>query len=458
MSLRFRSILGQIVWLHVLVLGMAAAAVLMTSYLLLRSTAVGLENRTLQAHASTIASHLTMKSNGALTLELPADLRTFYSHGFDGLAYSISDEAGRVLFTSLPRTPLWLGTERRTNGTFYFQFSGGHSSYFGVSVPRRFGTKLVWVQVIQDLEHPDVIFDDVVAAFLGRVAWLTVLILAFALAADIYVVRRALRPVVSVSEKAQAIDPRRLELRLPTQNIPREILPLIETINLALARLESGFRVQRDFTADAAHELRTPLSVLRMRIDRLEDQDIAKPLRANIGAMAHIVDQLLDVAELEGMIVGPGDKADIHAVCSEVASLMAPVVLAQRKDVALTGSGNPVWVRGNAAMLFQAVRNLVENAARYAPEGTAVEIAIDEQGLVRVQDEGPGVPEAVQELIFRRFWRQDRSKSGGAGLGLSIVSRVAEAHAGTIRVENRGGGGSIFTLDLRASRILSEME
>lgn len=445
---RFKSILGRIIWLHLIVLGIAAIAVPAATYLLLESTAVGLENRTLHLHARTIAHYLKTRTDGSLTLDLPSDLRAYYAHSFDGFAYAILDTDGGVLFSSLSKVPSWLTSERRADAPVYFQFSNDQTSYLGASVLERYGSRLVWVQVIQNLEHPDVIFDDVVADFLRRVAWFTMPIILLVLVADFFVVRRVLRPVISASERARAIDPRRLELRLPTQNIPREILPLIETINQALTRLERGFRVQRDFTADAAHELRTPLSVLRMRIDRLADQDVAGPLRANVDTMTHVVNQLLDIAELEGMIVAPDDKADLHLICSEVADLMAPVILSQGKDVAITGCEKSVWVKGSSPMLFQAIRNLAENAAKYAPKGTAVELRIEQQGIVRVIDEGPGVPEDEQELIFQRFWRRDRTRTGGAGLGLAIVARVAEMHSGSIKIERRNGGGAVFSLDL----------
>jgi signal transduction histidine kinase len=306
----------------------------------------------------------------------------------------------------------------------------------------------VWVQVAQDLEHPDVIFDDIVANFLRRVAWFTIPIMVLLLIADIVIVRRALKPVISASEMALAIGPEQLSLRLPSRNLPREVRPLVHAFNAALDRLEQGFRQQREFTADAAHELRTPLTVLRTRLDSFPDRDAVRGLLADIDAMSHVVNQLLDVAELEGVVVNPAETAELGTVCAEVAALVAPIAVAQGKDVALTEGAAPVRVRGNAAMLFQAVRNLVENAIAHTPEGTTVEIVVGDDGKVRVIDEGPGVPPNERELIFRRFWRRDRTRTNGSGLGLSIVARIAEAHGGSIRVEDGAAGGAMFTLSL----------
>ncbi len=164
------------------------------------------------------------------------------------------------------------------------------------------------------------------------------------------------------SEIARDIGPTRTDLRLPTDEIPREVRPLVSAINLALDRLEEGFRIQRDFTADAAHELRTPLSILRTRLDTLEDKQIGQALRNDVDGMAHIISQLLEIAELDAFVVDPLEKADLRSVTAEVAEFVAPLALAQGKDVALLGTTDPVWVKGNPEMLSRAIRNLAENA------------------------------------------------------------------------------------------------
>jgi signal transduction histidine kinase len=236
-------------------------------------------------------------------------------------------------------------------------------------------------------------------------------------------------------------------VRLPVNEIPKEILPLVQAVNQALDRLEHGFRVQREFTADAAHELRTPLTILRTRIDTLADQTAVEALRHDIAGMSRIVSQLLDIAELEAFVLDPSERADLRAVCAEVAEFIAPLALAQRKSIALSGADEPVWIKGNPDTVSQAVRNLAENAISHTPEGTTVEIVVQEDGSVRVLDQGPGISEGERELVFRRFWRRDRSRAGGAGLGLSIVQRIVEAHAGTVTVANCApGGGAQFSL------------
>src|SRR5262249_1467231 len=118
----------------------------------------------------------------------------------------------------------------------------------------------------------------------------------------------------------------------------------------------------------------------------------------------------------------------------------------RRMSCARRGSDASVWVNGNPEMLSRAIRNLVENAINYSPPGTIVEIVVEDSGIVRVLDEGPGIKENERDLIFQRFWRRDRRRAGSAGLGLSIVQRIADTHAATISVENRPTGGAKFSL------------
>jgi len=447
---KFRSLLWRIIGLHVLVLAAAAVAVPLAIYFLLNDTAASYENRTLRAHADTIAAYLTPDPKGGWKLALPEDLRTFYLHGFDGFAYSVIDAAGRVEFSSLPAGAPILRSDQRNAEPAYFNRRKDKAIYYGASIPERRGAQTVWIEVAQDLEHPDVIVDDIVADFLSHIAWFTFPIMLALLIADILIVRRALRPVVHASELAGSIDPARLDVRLPTRDIPLEILPLVRAVNQALARLEQGFRTLRDFTADAAHELRTPLSVLRLRVDTALAPELAEPLRKDIDVMSHVVDQLLAAAELEGMVVGAEEVADLGQVAADVVALLAPIALKQGKDIALTAPSSPVPVAGRQPMLMQAVRNLAENAIDHTIPGSSVEIEVDATGVIRVIDEGPGIAESERELVFQRFWRRDRSRLKGVGLGLAIVRRIVEAHGGTVTAENRQPRGAIFSIRLKA--------
>jgi len=444
--LRFKSIISRIISLHVIAVGITSVFMPLALYWLLSSTAADLQHRALREHVDTIARYLGIDQEGRLSFHLPAGLQELYSESYGRYSYAILDGSGRVLFSSLDdRAPIF-PSDRRAPEASYLETRRGGGLINGASVPERIGDRTVWIQVAQDLEHRDVLIDDIVADFFLRVGWITIPILLFLLAIDIVIFRRALRPVLQASEMAETISPARTDVRLPAQAMPREILPLVNAVNQALDRLEHGFRTQREFTADAAHELRTPLTILRARIDMLENQEVAQSLREDIAGMSRIVNQLLDIAELESFVVDPEEKADLRSVAADVAAFIAPLALAQDKSVALTGAKGPVWIKGNSETLFQAIRNLAENAINHTPRDTVVELEVMEDGTVRVLDAGPGISESDRPLIFRRFWRRDRRRSGGAGLGLSIVSRIVEAHSGTIVVENRAGGGAAFSL------------
>ena len=271
---------------------------------------------------------------------------------------------------------------------------------------------------------------------------------ALLLALDVAIVRRALKPVTTASELARSIRPSSMGLRLPQKGLPREVMPLVEAVNQALDRLEIAFQLQRDFTADAAHELRTPLAVLTTFLDVLPDRQAAGQLRPHVQTMSRIVGQLLELAELESSILGSNETADLRAVCSEAISIMVPVALSEQKTIELAGPSEAVWVRGNGEMLFRAIRNLVENAIRFTAAGTAVEVDLDTSGIVSIKDRGPGIAPADRELIFRRFWRRNRRTGTNAGLGLSIVQRAVELHGGALAVNEREGGGAVFSIQL----------
>ena len=447
--MRFRSIITRIVVLHVVAIGVTSILMPLALYWLLNQAANNLHRDALRSQAFTVGSFLRPQPGGGLALDIPSEVLPLYSTGYGLYAYAVLDTDGRVLFSSRPDGAALFEPDEQSLRDWFIRRRSTGTMLFGVSVARPIGDQMYWIQVGQDLAHRDVIIDDVVASFFPRVAWITFPILLVLLLIDILIVRRALDPVREASTTAAAIGPTRTEVRLSEQSMPAEIVPLVHAINRALDRLEAGFRAQRDFTADMAHELRTPLAVVRARVDSLDASPVREALRADLVGMTRTVNQVLDIAELESFIVGTDARADLHEVCAAAVSFMAPLAVELGKPISLTGASGPVWVRGHAEALFRAVRNLVENAIRHTPAGVSIEVEVQAEGTVRVLDDGPGVPEADPDSIFRRFWRRDRASGDSRGLGLAIVARVAEAHAGSVTVENQPGGGAIFTLRLR---------
>ena len=220
----------------------------------------------------------------------------------------------------------------------------------------------------------------------------------------------------------------------------------VEAGNGARDRRDRGFQAQRDFLADAAHELRTPLAILAAHLDSMQDPARTLALRADVERMTRLVGQLLMVAQLEALTIRPDEQADLSELAAEVAILMAPLAVKADRNVAVLNAEHPVPVRGNRDALYQALRNLVENALKYTPPGTEVEIEVDPIGAVSVSDHGPGIPKEQRMLLFQRFWRADRRQSGSAGQGLAITHRIAAAHSGQLLGDDNPGGGARFTL------------
>ncbi|MCW5737712.1 MAG: hypothetical protein KIS73_26565 [Enhydrobacter sp.] len=447
--IRFRSIISRIVALHVVAIGVTSVVVPLAFYLLLNEAANTLHRDALRSQAFTIGSFLRPQSDGKVTLDIPPEMRPLYSGGYGLYAYAVLDPDGHVLFSSRPDGSALFALDEQAIRDWYVRRRSTGAVLFGVSVARAVADRIYFVQVAQDLTHRDVIIDDVVSSFFPRVAWITFPILLLLLVIDIVIFRRALHSVREASMTAASIGPQRTDVRLPERGVPTEVAPLVHAVNQALDRLEAGFRAQRDFTADMAHELRTPLAIARARVDSLEPGPLRDQLRTDLVNMGRTVNQVLDIAELESFLVATDARADLHEVCVEAVTLMAPLAVERGQTIALSGASGPVWVRGHTEALFRAVRNLVENAIRHTPAGVSIEVEVTADCRVRVLDDGPGVPEADRASIFRRFWRRDRATGESRGLGLAIVSRVAEAHDGSVTVEGRQGGGSVFTLRLR---------
>ena len=446
---RFRSIISRVVALHVVAIGVTSVLMPLALYWLLNQAANNLHRDALRGQAVTVGSFLRPRPDGGLDLDIPDDMRPLYSDGYGLYGYAVLDTDGKVMFSSRADGLALFPPGETAPGEWVMRRRNTGSVLFGVTVARPVGERLYWVQIAQDLSHRDVIIDDIVTSFIPSVAWITFPILLVLLLIDILIFRRALEPVREASTTAAAIGPKRTDVRLPEQSMPSEVVPLVHAVNEALERLEAGYRAQREFTADVAHELRTPLAIMRARVDSLDAGAVQDALRNDLVGMARTVGQVLDIAELESFVIGEEAKADVHAVCSEAVAFMAPVAVGAAKTIALTGSEGPVWVRGSADALFRAVRNLVENAIRHTPAGGTIEVEVLADGTVHVLDDGPGVPDDDRQSIFRRFWRRDRTQADSRGLGLAIVARVAEAHGGSIEVQNRPEGGAMFTLKLR---------
>lgn len=209
--------------------------------------------------------------------------------------------------------------------------------------------------------------------------------------------------------------------------------------------LRNSEEKQRQFSADVAHELRTPLAVMKLHLDALEDKNTSKVLLRDVDSMSHLVDQILTLAQMNMLEINVNNEVDLHAVCTNVASRLAPLAIKEKRSIEVVGHGGPVVMLGNLDMLERMLSNLVENAIKYSSRNTTVTVKVDKDAKLSVIDHGKGIPVEVRDQVFDRFLRSDL-RSGGTGLGLSIVKQIVDRHKGTIEISETPGGGATVTI------------
>ncbi|WP_308076525.1 ATP-binding protein [Paraburkholderia megapolitana] len=254
--------------------------------------------------------------------------------------------------------------------------------------------------------------------------------------------RRILRPLRKVSDAAALITPRNLTTRLSTRDIPHEIRPLIDAFNAALDRLENGFTVQQQFLASAAHELQTPLTLIRGQIELQGDIQGREPLLKEIDLMARQVRQLLhlaEVSEAQNFSFGAIDPAE---VAQDVLTYLSRKAEALHVGLQLEGAAATLSIWADRSALFILLKNVVENAINVSPAGSTVRMIIDGRSI-QIRDEGPGIDDAHLPFLFKRFWRAPSARHDGAGLGLAICREIAIAHGWRIAVNRLGTGTGI---------------
>lgn len=272
-----------------------------------------------------------------------------------------------------------------------------------------------------------------------------------------FVSGRALKPLRAFAAQVERVQPDNLgEIRL-SEDVPTELQRCSASFNDMIARLGEGFSAQRQFTGNAAHELRTPLALMQAQIELfISEHSGLRPETAELlgllqqtERMSRMTKVLLEMSELRS--VPCEDDVELGPLSEEVLTDLAP--LAENKGIALNCAGDALVI-GNDALLYRLVFNLVENAIRYSRPGSTVNVSIcdsDSHVLLRVKDEGPGIPKQYRESIFQPFFRLDKSRSrayGGAGLGLALVWEIAALHGGTVEVEASSENGTTMLVSL----------
>jgi len=254
----------------------------------------------------------------------------------------------------------------------------------------------------------------------------------------------SLAPVRALAKVADA-QSENTPAALPTAHVPDEIAPFVQSINRLLERINRLMEQQRRFIADAAHELRTPLTALSLQAQNLERADSLEackerllPLKTGLERSRHLLDQLLGLARQQAG-TGKLQQVDLVDIAQTVIEEVFPLAEMKRIDLGLEQQGK-VLIDADVSAIHMLLRNAVDNALLYTPEGGEVTVRVrsdEDEGILEVIDNGPGIPKEERERVFDAFYRVPGSHDGGSGLGLAIVRNIAERLGGTVRLEDR---------------------
>ena len=278
--------------------------------------------------------------------------------------------------------------------------------------------------------------------------------------ATYFISGHALRPIRELSDKIEKVQAQNLADSRIEENQVKELNQLSVSYNRMLERLSDAFEIQRQFTANAAHELRTPLALMQVQLDLYHsnshpDNDadtvqMIKMVTEQNDRLNKMVKTLLDMSELQ--TVGRDDEIVLDALVDEVLEDLEP--LAGGKNIRLIGKCKDITMVGSDILIYRLGYNLVENAIKYNHSGGQVTVTADRKEkhvYLSVEDTGAGIPEELKERVFEPFFRVDKSRSrelGGVGLGLALVREIVRVHDGSITVKSNPSGGTIFEVVL----------
>lgn len=294
----------------------------------------------------------------------------------------------------------------------------------------------------------------------GRKGWLITVAVTIVSAAIAYFVSgQALKPLRKLSQQAEKIDQDSIsDIRLNEDTV-KEFRQLSVSVNLMLDRLSESFATQRQFSGNAAHELRTPLAIMQTKLELFAAEhknmegDTAELVRSQaeqLDRLSKLVHTLLEMSNLSS--APRSDRIELAPLVEEIITDLTP--LASQNDITMEQDCDNVVITGSDALIYRLVFNLIENAVKYNRRGGSVSVSVHKENnyvVVRVSDTGCGIPEEYRESIFQPFFRVDKSRSrqmGGVGLGLALVHEIAVLHGGSVRAEPGNKSGTVFIVTL----------
>lgn len=422
-SMMMRVLLAAVVALVVTVL--LSSGVLM--YLLTRESApAAWEGLTDQANA--VANGLQFDDSGHPgSVTLPPDRLQLYDALVKDTAFLVFDDAGNELLSSqegpalvsLRSLPVW-------NETGLSAIDSDGILLRVLTVPFRHDARDYTIRVARSERLASAVRRHGLEIAFFAVFCVTVLAVVVFSCAALWAAYRTARSLRSVSAAAAAIQPENLTQRLDGSGLPGELAPLIDAFNRSLDRLEKGYRVQQDFLASAAHELKTPLTLIRAEIE-LGSAPNRETLLKDVDDMARQVHQLLQLAEVSETQNYVFEPLDMGAVLDEAIAYTSRLADGKGVFVELRCPVERLTTNADRGAVLILAKNLIENAIHHSPLGERIGICLDARGF-RVIDAGPGVAPTEEPKLFTRFWRSPRARHDGAGLGLSICREIAAAH------------------------------
>lgn len=285
----------------------------------------------------------------------------------------------------------------------------------------------------------------------GTLALAIVFVLGLASAITIpRIVRREMRGLQAVANQAQLIDINARGTRLPTDELPDEVQPLVKAVNDGLARLDDSYAKRERFLADSAHELRTPIAILQTRIEMAEPFPEQAQLLVDAARLASLAGQLLD---LQRMDLGNTDfePLELGDLAGNVVGDLAPLAIAAGYELSLNAPDDPVMIDGDSSSLSRALTNVIQNAIAYGGKKGEITVDVGRDGSISVSDDGPGIPISERDRVFEPFYRV-KPAAHGAGLGLNLVEAIVRRHHGHITIADAPSGGACIIISLPVLR------
>lgn len=416
-------------------------------------------DRSLSASLKGIAERI-YATDSEIVVDIPySALELFEAGSSDRVFYSVGHPGDDVItgYDALPPP----GSLKPNVAVFYDGVYKGQALRLGAMLKPLYRTEFprpVLVILGETTNSRQEVVQSLFFGEVGRKALLVVVALAVALLAT----RQAVKPVERLG---QAIRNRPDDDLTPIadETLPREVVPLVDAINLHMDRIERMVEARRRFIADAAHQLRTPLAVLNTQAEYALRQGEVAEMRPAVEAFHHslgsairLTNQLLSLSRAEpvnGLNAAP-QRVDLAAIARDMVIDLLPLAARKQIDLGYEGEGGETaLVSGQPILLREMVANLIDNALRYTPDGGQVTVAVERRAAwvgLAVRDNGPGIPEAQRDKVFLRFFRLETGDTLGSGLGLSIVREIVLAHGGEISLGDVAGGGLRVSVRLPA--------